>query len=420
MKFSILTFGCRVNQADSLAIEALLRRAGGVQSASATADVVVVNTCSVTCSADQGARQAIRRVARENPSARIVATGCYATRRPEELAALPGVARVVPNDSKHVADAWLGGLCGPTTAERFGAGEGACGSSLEPGVQGRTAFTLRVQTGCEEACSYCIIPSTRGAGRSLPIEDVLREVGRIVDSGFKEVALTGVHLGSYGRDLSPAVSLLDLLDALCRIPGDVTFRISSLEPMDCTARIVELVASSAGRFAPHFHLPLQHASDRMLQLMRRPYTLDYYRRLVDSIAARLPHASVGSDVIVGFPGETDDDFARTAEYVAAAPLSHLHVFPYSDRPGTAASGFEGKVPGPVVRERGLRLRTIGEELSRRFRASQIGTVRTALTIEDGTAVVTDNFLKVRIPAGEKRNTRLRVRLLEGSAAAVVG
>lgn len=420
MKFSIVTFGCRVNQADSLAIEALLRDAGGAPSAPATADVVVVNTCSVTCSADQGARQAIRRVARENPSARIVATGCYATRRPEELAALPGVARVVHNDGKHVVGTLLGGLDGLATAERFGAGEGACGGPLEPGVQGRTAFTLRVQTGCEEACSYCIIPATRGAGRSVPIKDVVREVGRIVDSGFKEVALTGVHLGSYGRDLSPAASLLDLLDALGHIPGEVTFRISSLEPMDCTDRIVELVASSGGRFAPHFHLPLQHASDRMLRLMRRPYTLDYYRRLVDGIAARLPHASLGSDVIVGFPGETDEDFARNAEYLAAAPLSHLHVFPYSDRPGTAASGFDGKVPGPVVRERGLRLRVIGEELSRRFRAAQIGTVRPALTVEDGTAVVTDNFLKARIPPGAMRNTRVSVKLLDGTAAAVVG
>lgn len=420
MKFSIVTFGCRVNQADSLAIEAMLRGAGGVESPSTAADLVVVNTCSVTCSADQGARQTIRRIGRENPAARIVATGCYATRRPEELGGLPGVLRVISNDEKLDPEAWASSLDGMSTAQRFGAGDGACGAALKPGVQGRTAFTLRVQTGCEEGCSYCIIPSTRGAGRSVRIDVVVREVGRIAAAGFKEIALTGVHLGSYGRDLTPAASLRDLLVALDDLRLDVTFRVSSLEPMDCTADIVDLVAASGGRFAPHFHLPLQHASDRMLRLMRRPYTLDYYRRLVGGIVARLPHASIGSDMIVGFPGETDADFTCSVDYLAGSPLSHLHVFPYSDRPGTPASAFGGKVPGAIVRERGSRLRAIGEELARRFRSAHAGTTRPGLTIEDGTAVVTDNFLKVRIPEGIERNQRVRVRLLGGAAAAVVG
>ena len=419
MKFSIVTFGCRVNQADSLAIEAILRGAGGEESPASAADLVVVNTCSVTCSADQGARQTIRRVARENPQARIVATGCYATRSPQDLGALPGVLRVVRNGDKLEPGAWASSLEGMSTAERFGAGDGGCGARLTPGVQGRTAFTLRVQTGCDEQCSYCIIPSTRGSGRSVPIEAVVTEVGRIAASGFKEVALTGVHLGSYGRDLTPAASLRDLLVALDALRLALTFRVSSLEPMDCTADILDIVAASGGRFAPHFHLPLQHASDRMLRLMRRPYTLDYYRRLVDGIVARLPHASIGSDVIVGFPGETDADFACSAEYLAGSPLSHLHVFPYSDRPGTAASAFGGKVPGATVRERGLRLRAIGQELSRRFRSAQAGTIRPGLSIDDGTTVVTDNFLKVRIPPGVGRNQRVRVKLLEGAAAVVV-
>ena len=420
MKFSIVTFGCRVNQADSLAIEAMLRGAGGVESAWSSADLVVVNTCSVTCSADQGARQTIRRVARENPAARIVATGCYATRRPQELGALPGVLGVVANDDKLDPGAWASSLDGVSTSERFGAGDGGCGAALTPGVQGRTAFTLRVQTGCEEQCSYCIIPSTRGRGRSVPVDRVVAEVGRIGASGFKEIALTGVHLGSYGRDLTPAASLRDLLVALDALHLDVTFRVSSLEPMDCTGEIIDLVAASGGRFAPHFHLPLQHASDRMLRLMRRPYTFAYYRGLVERIVARMPHASIGSDMIVGFPGETDADFACSADYVAGSPLSHLHVFPYSDRPGTAASVLGDKVPGATVRERGLRLRAIGQELSRRFRSAHTGTIRPGLTIDDGTAVVTDNFLKVRIPPGVVRNQRVSVRLLEGTAAVVVG
>jgi threonylcarbamoyladenosine tRNA methylthiotransferase MtaB len=198
----------------------------------------------------------------------------------------------------------------------------------------------------------------------------------------------------------------------------VTFRISSLEPMDCTPALVEVVAASGGRVAPHFHLPLQHASDPMLRLMRRPYTLAYYRDLVDSIVDVLPHASIGTDMIVGFPGETADDFEADLSYLQTSPLSHVHVFPYSDRPGTEAAAMPAKVPGPVIRERGARLRALGAELNRRFRESQIGSVRPGLTIDDGTLVVTDNYLKVRIPPGLERNRRVTVRL-EPDAAAVV-
>ena len=410
MKYSIITFGCRVNQADSLRIEEDLRARGAVEAPSSKADLVIVNTCSVTAMADQGARQAIRRVARENPAARVAVTGCYATRRTEEVAALPGVVRVVGNDEKLRIVALLEQAGEITTGQRFGDGDGACGASIEPGVAGRTAFTLRVQTGCEERCSYCIIPTTRGSGRSTPAAEVLRDVERIAAAGFKEIALTGVHLGSYGRDLTPRSSLLELLRSLAEASADVTFRISSLEPMDCTPEVVALVASSRGRLAPHFHLPLQHASDRMLARMRRPYTLDHYRRLVDGIAERLPHAAIGSDVIAGFPGESDDDFARNLEYLPRAPLSHLHVFPYSDRPGTAASSHGNKVPGPVIRARGAQLRAIGTELSRRFRDSQAGTIRPGLTLEDGTLVVTDNYLKVRIDPGLARNVRVAVRI----------
>ena len=393
MKYSIVTFGCRVNHADSLRIEEDLRARGGVETASSQADLVVVNTCSVTATADQGARQAIRRIARENPSAKIVATGCYATRCEEDFAALP--VTVVRNDDK---------------LDFFRVdGEGACGAAIEPGIAGRTAFTIRAQTGCEEQCAYCIIPTTRGASRSATIASLVADVERVAAAGFKEVVVAGVHLGSYGRDLSPVVSLLDLLRALDAARGDVTFRISSLEPMDCTPAIVDVVAAS-GRFMPHFHLPLQHASDRVLAGMRRPYTLEYYRRLVDSIVARLPHASIGSDMLVGFPGETDADFAANLEYLPASPLTHLHVFPYSDRPGTVASAMRDKVHGSIVRDRAAQVRDIGVGLSRRFRESQIGTVRPGLTLEDGTLVVTDNYLKVRIAPGVPRNTRGRVRI----------
>ena len=473
MKYAVITFGCRVNQADSLGFEEELLAAGAVSAAPQDADVVVINTCSVTATADQGARQTIRRVARDNPSAKIVVTGCYATRRPEELAALPNVLRVVPNDDKprllqllrrseetiqllrrpeetaknaEIAEQ-MSFSASSAVSPVFSDRDGPCGATIEPGVAGRTAFTLRVQTGCAEPCSYCIIPATRGAPRSEAPDQILREVERVAAAGFKEIALTGVHLGSYGRDLEPRSSLIELLrrlgdghararaegfgaSAVARFPSeggtalaersavvqgfspairDILFRISSLEPMDCSPEIVDLVASS-DRFAPHFHLPLQHASDRVLAAMRRPYTIACYASLVDDIRARIPHASIGSDIIVGFPGETADDFEQLAAYLERAPLTHIHVFPYSDRPGTPASAMGNRVAGGEIRERGRRIREIGQRLTMRFRDSQVGTAHRALTLDDGTLAVTGNYLKLRIPPGQARNEWVRLRV----------
>nr|AAP58596.1 conserved hypothetical protein [uncultured Acidobacteriota bacterium] len=398
--YALVTFGCRVNQADSLALEGQLRSRGAVLAPPERADVVIVNTCSVTAAADQGARQTVRRVTRDNPAARVVVTGCYASRCAGEVAALPNVVHVVPNDRKEsLVDLieWE-----PTTATRFGGGDGPCGG-LEPGVGGRTALTLRVQTGCDETCSYCIIPRTRGSSRSRPLELVTAGIARAIDAGYKEIAITGVHLGSYGRDLGDGTTLVALVRRLADWPGDVLFRLSSLEPMDCSDALVDLVACSP-RVAPHFHLPLQHGADRVLRAMRRPYTAGFYRRLVERIRARLPHAAVGSDLIVGFPGEATEDFEESRALVASLPLTQLHVFPYSDRPGTEASGAGRKVEGAVIRERGRVMRTIGATLVERFRRSQAGTTRRALTVDDGWSAVTDNYLKVRLTQPRVRNT----------------
>jgi threonylcarbamoyladenosine tRNA methylthiotransferase MtaB len=412
VKYSIITFGCRVNQADSLGFEESLRERGATAAPPEDADVVIVNTCSVTASADQGARQTIRRIARTNPSARIVVTGCYATRRPDDVAILPNVVRVVTNPDK---DRLVGYL---TTAERFGDGEGSCGAAIEPGVAGRTAFTLRVQTGCDEQCSYCIIPSTRGLPRSLAPEKVRAEVARVAAAGFKEIALTGVHLGSYGEDLALPATMFELLKSLVTSETErrvsdahVLFRISSLEPMDCTPEIVRLVAEH-DCFAPHFHLPLQHASNRLLEAMRRPYTIEHYALLVDDIRTRIPHAAIGSDIIVGFPGETEEDVVQLLTYLESSPLTHLHVFPYSERPGTEATGMAHKVPGDRVRDRARRVRELSARLSARFHADQVGRVFRALTIEDGSLAVTGNYLKLRIPPGLPRNEWIQVRVGE--------
>ena len=323
-------------------------------------------------------------------------------------------SRLVPNDRKdHLARLGLprrsrmdAGLRRPNGLETATAD---AARRLRPASAGRTAFTLRVQTGCDQTCAYCIIPSTRGAGRSRPLRDVLSEIDRVSDAGYREVAITGVHLGSYGRDLADGSSLVVLLRTIERHCSGMRFRISSLEPMDCSDEIVDLVAASK-TLAPHFHLPLQHASDAMLVAMRRPYTIAYYRRLVDRIRERIPHASIGTDIIVGFPGETDRDFEMLEAYLRESPVTHVHVFPYSDRPGTAASELPHKVHGSIVRDRASAVRRIGRELNRAFHEAQHDSVRPGLTIEDGSLVVTDNYLKVRIPPGRARNEWVTVAI----------
>jgi threonylcarbamoyladenosine tRNA methylthiotransferase MtaB len=397
VKYAVVTFGCRVNQADSLGVEAALSAAGATAVSSDQADVVLVNTCSVTASADQGARQTIRRIHRENPGARIVVTGCFASRAAEDVAALPGVTAVVPNTAK----AALAGTLLPLLD--LPPGDGPCGRLPGPGLMGRTAWTLRAQTGCDEPCSYCIIPKTRGTSRSRTLDDVLDELRRVVEAGYKEVALTGVHLGAWGRDLAVPRALVDLLAALAAEPGAFRVRVSSLEPMDCTPAVLDVIAGHPHRFAAHLHLPLQHAANDLLAAMRRPYTIERFAALVDAVRRRMPDAAIGSDLIVGFPGETDAQADALATYLETSPLTHLHVFPYSDRPGTEAEALPGKVHGAVVKTRAQRLREVSRTLATRFRASQTGRVRPALTIDDGRIAVTDNYLRVPVPAGRARN-----------------
>jgi threonylcarbamoyladenosine tRNA methylthiotransferase MtaB len=406
MKYAVVTFGCRVNQADSLMIENGLRARGAVPSSPEEADVVVVNSCSVTASADQAARQTVRRIARANPDVRVIVTGCYATRQPGDVAALPNVIHVVSNEEKD------------ELPSMFGDGDGPCGHTLSPGAAGRTALTVRVQTGCDEACSYCIIPRTRGAGRSRPLPAVVADLRRAVDAGYKEIAITGVHLGSYGRDLNDGSSLALLIRTLADWTDDVLFRVSSLEPMDCTPEIVDRVAASA-RLAPHFHLPLQHGSDAMLRAMRRPYSAAYYRGLIERIRTTTSDAAIGSDIIVGFPGETESHFDDLRRLLDDLPLTHLHVFPYSDRPGTEASWRFPKVDGRVVRERGRVVREIGERMARQFRASQAGRTLRALTVDDGQSVVTGNYLKLRLDIRQARNEWVEVRVEDDNRASLM-
>ena len=413
MRCAVVTFGCRVNRADSQRIEEAVLANGGTLACPPDADLVIVNTCAVTATAEQGARQNIRRIARDNPGARIVVTGCYATRCGPAVAALPSVTQVVRNERKDLLVAEL------STEWRVSPGATGAAPRFVPGAGGRTARTLRVQTGCDERCSYCIVPFTRGPARSEPIDAVLANVSRAISAGFKEIVFTGVHLGSYGRDLAQPAGLLALLRTLeDQAPGDALFRIGPLEPMDCTSGVVDLVSRSR-RIAPHLHLPLQHASDRVLEAMRRPYTREFYGRLVEGIRTRIPHAAIGCDVIVGFPGERPADVDVLLACLERSPLTHVHVFPYSDRPGTDAAALPDKIGGAEIRRRARLVRDVGRRLASRFCQSQSGVVRRALTIGDGSLAVTDNYLKVRIPPGHSRNEWVWVRLT-AAAGSVTG
>ncbi len=282
-------------------------------------------------------------------------------------------------------------------------------AGVQPGFLGRTVAVVSVQNGCDSSCAYCVVPLVRGRSRSTPAREVVARLRFLEEAGFSEVILAGVHLGSWGRDLEPRQSLTDLLAAVCGGSGRLRIRLSSIEPMDVTPEVEDLLAASTV-FAPHLHLPVQHASDRVLGLMRRPYAFDTARRLFERLRSRLPHAALGTDLLVGFPGEEESDFRELVNWLRDSPLSYAHAFPFSPRPGTPAASMEPRVPGASVRDRLAAIRAESARLQRRFSESQVGRVLEALTTGDGTVALTGNYLKVRIPGGQKRNERVLVRV----------
>jgi threonylcarbamoyladenosine tRNA methylthiotransferase MtaB len=446
--FSIENFGCRATDADASAIRAgLLARGVAACDSHAEADFVVLNTCTVTAAAEAQAREAIRKIRRANPAAKIVVTGCYAQRAPEELAALDGVTWVVGNARQaEIAGLIVGDAAAMGEAAACADGgnddrrdflslaqiEGgsmslAAGpakiltsnileevrfetrdSAEKPAVApDRTRPILKVQDGCSNRCAYCVIPLVRGRSRSLAPDAAVARVRDLAEvHGAKEIVLSGINLGSYGRDLTPRVSLLDLVRRVLDETSVEQLRFSSIEPQDITEHFVSLVAGS-GRIAPHFHVPLQSGSDRILKAMHRWYRTAHYAERAQLIRRLIPDAAIGADVIVGFPGESDEDFAQTAAFIRELPFTYLHVFSFSTRPGTAAAQLDGQVPAETIRERARILRALGEEKSRAFRASQAGRPLPALTLArtgpDWTEALTGNYLKVRIPGVHPAN-----------------
>jgi len=442
--FYIEQFGCRATQADGAALERqLLDRGCSVARGRSQADIVVVNTCTVTASADAQARDAIRKLHAANPHVRVIVTGCYAQRAPEELSELPGVAWVVGNSHKAQipellernspspefprSDDFLplSAISPLPLAQSERSAEILVGDIFEQqtllttpvfgGEGNHTRPTLKIQDGCNSRCSFCVIPFVRGKSRSLPPDTVIRELQRLTEAGYREMVLSGINLGTYGRDLSPRVEFEELLRRILDETAVERLRVSSIEPMDVTRDLIELFASTA-RLAQHFHMPLQSGADRILAAMHRWYRAEHYARRVELIRERLPHAAIGADVIAGFPGETEEDHAATLAFIEALPFTYLHVFSYSKRPGTKAAVLSNHVPGAVVKRRARELRALGERKAAAFRQAQLGRELRVLTLHAsaddrmvGTPALSTNYLRLLVEGVFPANQWLDVK-----------
>ncbi|MGD1216374.1 MAG: MiaB/RimO family radical SAM methylthiotransferase [Terriglobales bacterium] len=481
-RFYIENFGCRATQADGAALERQflergLERAGAARDA----EIVVLNTCTVTEGADKDARASIRRLQRVNPDCRILVTGCYAQRAPEELAALPGVTWVVGNSHKHQAAEIatssfppagfssansgfvpLGQLSlGQLSKDQLSGEQSAnvivgdifahtelLAAPVFEAANERTRPNLKVQDGCDNRCSFCVIPYVRGKSRSLPRERVIAEVQTLVEAGYREVVISGINLGRWGRDLKevvgrwslvvgeqePLISTISsseqpesnrerpttsdqrleaLIHAILQRTSLEKLRISSVEPMDWSDQLIGLVAASR-RIAKHAHVPMQSGSDAVLRRMHRKYRPWHYREKILKIRAAMPNAAIGADVMVGFPGETEAEFGETRRMVEELPFTYLHLFTYSARPGTPAAEQPGQVPVAVARERNRVLREIASGKKAAFMRSLVGTVVEAITLQSGgaefTEALTDNYLKVKISGHHEANRWMDVKV----------
>jgi threonylcarbamoyladenosine tRNA methylthiotransferase MtaB len=405
-KFFVQNFGCRATQADGAALESSLAAGGLSQTGErSTADLVVLNTCTVTVSADEDVRQTIRRVHRENPAARILVTGCYAQRAPQELAAMPGVEWVVGNSHKHAIPELI--ALSPAGTPYHGnvhvgdihvgdifAQRAFLSAPVEDASGDRTRPNLKIQDGCNNRCSFCIIPFVRGRSRGMPADEVVAQVGRLT-SRYREVVLTGINLGRWGREPGSTLRLAGLVRRLLDETAIERLRLSSVEPMDFSDKLLDLIAAS-GRIAPHVHAPLQSGSDRILRRMHRKYRPRHYADRMVKARRLMPDAAIGADVMVGFPGETDTDFEESRQFIEHMPFTYLHVFTYSERPGTPAAQDPQAVSMAVRKERNHVLRELGERKNLEFRQRMVGRTLSAVTLHEPGTALTGNYLKVQL------------------------
>jgi threonylcarbamoyladenosine tRNA methylthiotransferase MtaB len=396
--FAIQNFGCRASQADGAALESQLLERGFAPADKP--EFVILNTCTVTATADDEIRQVVRRVHRENPDARIVVTGCYAQRAPNEIAVLPGVAMVVGNSHK----TQLAGLLAEPSAPFHGeihvgdifAEHEFLASPVADPAGDRSRPNLKIQDGCNNRCSFCVIPFVRGRSRSAPADQVIEQI-RTLSANFSEVVLTGINLGRWGREPGSNVRLAGLLRRILAETELRLIRLSSVEPMDFSDDLLGLIAESP-RIAKHVHAPLQSGSDTVLRRMHRKYRPRHYEDRIRRARAWMPDAAIGADVMVGFPGETEGEFEETRTFIESLPFTYLHIFPYSERPGTPAAERADQVPVEVRRHRGRVLKALAATKNLEFRQKMIGRRLQTVTLEDRMSAVTSNYLRVQLAA----------------------
>jgi threonylcarbamoyladenosine tRNA methylthiotransferase MtaB len=409
-RFHLQNFGCRATQADGAAIESQLAARGLEQANRDQADIVILNTCTVTSAADDDARSAIRRAHRENPNARILVTGCYAQRAPEELAAMPGVAWVVGNSHKtSIAELianetpYHGGILSGDIFQT----DAILTAPVAEASGDRTRPNLKIQDGCHNRCSFCIIPFVRGRSRFVPPDQVVEQV-RAISRSHREIVLSGINLGRWGRQSGSNLRLPDLIRRLLHETPVELIRLSSVEPMDFSNDLLELMASSP-RIAKHVHAPLQSGSDTILRRMFRKYRPRHYAERVTLARKLMPDAAIGADVMVGFPGETEALFEESRSFIEAMPFTYLHVFTYSERPGTPAAQMPGAVRMPVRKERNRVLRELAAKKNAQFRESLLGREFTAVTLDPPGLALTDNYVKASLDLPYAPNCLIRIR-----------
>lgn len=422
LSFYIATFGCKVNQAESGSIAKELKDGGWVAAPDLkAADCIIINSCTVTGRANMQARQAIRHARRENPGAVIAVTGCYAQTSANELLALEGIDYLAGNNRKHelcVALLTNGGKKNPRPAVLHNdiAQDKTFSTLPFYDLENRTRPFLKIQDGCNAYCTYCAVPYARGPSRSMPVYDVIAHINKLIADGFKEVVLTGIHVGKYGHDLVPGGNLAALLKTILAQTEIARLRVSSIESGEITDELLQIAAGN-DRICPHWHIPMQSGDDAVLQRMERPYRRAEFRRMVERVHNLFPEAAIGSDVLVGFPGEMDANFANTLQLIEDLPFTYLHVFPYSARPNTKAATFTDKIPADVVKKRCQILRKTGISKKMTFYASALDQVVRVLTEskrDPQTGLLkgfSDNYLPVMFAGSDDlKNTFVNVKI----------
>jgi len=429
-RVALVTLGCKVNQYESAGLAERLEQLGHtLVGFDAEADVCIVNTCTVTARTDFQSRQLIRRAARRNPGAAVIVTGCYAQLAADLIKTLPGVRVVAGNVEKDLIPAMVGTIDGgPVDVMVRDIGKIRQFSDLSPErFPGRTRAFLKVQDGCNAWCSYCIVPKARGPSRSMPVDAVLERASAMVRAGYREIVLTGVHLGAWGQDLSPARDLPSLVRGLMDAGMIGRLRLSSVEPLEVTPELIACLREPTV-LCPHLHIPLQSGDNRILAAMGRHYSGDYFRDLVNRLVTEIPSLAVGVDVMAGFPGESEQEFENTLGLLRDLPVAYLHVFPYSDRPGTAASGLPGKVEEPVRTMRAAALRSLGLAKREAFARKFVGTRQVVLAEESRdrkTGLLkgfTGNYIPVILQDGDRKiiNQMIDVRIESADAGTATG